>query len=132
MRNYKIWGLLACVIVIASCFMPWTFYPDLNTSFTGFYSKENMYGKPGKVFIFLALISVVLILIDRLWAKRVLLFIGAINIAYLIKTYVLFTSCYSGLCPIKQYGLYLLMGGTVLLMVAAILPDMKVHKSIGD
>ncbi len=127
MKYYKVLGLLACAVVIISCFLPWTFYPDLNKSFTGFFSEENMYGKPGKVFIFLAVISAALILINRIWAKRVLLFVAAINIAYLIKSYVLFTTCYSALCPVKQYGLYLLMAGTTMLMIVSIFPDMKIQ-----
>lgn len=127
MKYYKVLGLLACAVVAISCFLPWTFYPDLNKSFTGFFSEENMYGKPGKVFIFLVIISAALILINRIWAKRVLLFVAAINIAYLIKTYVLFTACYSALCPVKQYGLYILMAGTILLLVVSIFPDMEVE-----
>lgn len=127
MKYYKVLGLFACALVAISCFLPWTFYPDLNKSFTGFFSEENMYGKPGKVFIFLATISAALILINRIWAKRVLLFVAAINIAYLIKSYVLFTTCYSALCPVKQYGLYLLMAGAIMLMVVSIFPDMEVQ-----
>ena len=132
MKYYKVLGLIACVVVAISCFLPWTFYPDLNKSFTGFFSEENMYGKPGKVFIFLAVLSGALILINRIWAKRVLLFVAAINIAYLIKTYVLFTTCYSALCPVKLYGLYLLMAGTIMLMVVSIFPDMDVPKDESD
>ena len=132
MKYYKVWGLFACALVAVSCFLPWTFYPDLGKSFNGFFSEDNIYGKPGKVFIFLAVISAALILIQRVWAKRVLLFVAAINLAFLIKTYVLYTSCYSALCPVKQYGLYLLIAGTLLLMLASILPDMKVRKEVGD
>ncbi len=132
MKYYKVLGLIACAVVAISCFLPWAFYPDLNKSFTGFFSEENMYGKPGKVFIFLAVISAALILINRIWAKRVLLFVAAINIAYLIKSYVLFTTCYSALCPVKQYGLYLLMAGTIMLMVVSIFPDMEVENDEND
>lgn len=128
MKYYKVLGLFACAIVAISCFLPWTFYPDLNKSFTGFFSEENMYGKPGKVFIFLVVISGILILLNKLWAKRVLLFVAAINVAYLIKTYVLFTTCYIAMCPVKQYGLYLLMAGTVLLLIVSIFPDMKIEE----
>lgn len=132
MKYYKVLGLIACAVVIISCFLPWAFYPDLGKSFNGFFTEENMYGKPGKVFIFLAVVSGALILIEQIWAKRVLLFVAAINVAYLIKTYVLFTSCYSALCPVKQYGLYLLMGSTILLMVVSVLPDMDVQKEVDD
>ena len=130
MKYYKFWGILACAMVAVSCFLPWTFYPDLGKSFTGFYSEDNIYGKPGKVFIFLVVISAALILIQRVWAKRVLLFVAAINLAFLIKTFVLYSTCYSALCPVKQYGLYLLMAGSILLMLASILPDMEVKNKI--
>lgn len=132
MKYYKVLGLIACAVVVISCFLPWTFYPDLNKSFTGFFSEENMYGKPGIFFIFLAVISAALIIINRIWAKRVLLFVAAINIAYLIRSYVLFTTCYSALCPVKQYGLYLLMAGTIMLMVVSIFPDMEVTNEESD
>jgi len=128
MKYYKVLGLIACAGVVVSCFLPWTFYPDLGKSFTGFFSEENIYGKPGKVFIFLVVVSAALILIEKIWAKRVLLFVAAINLAFLIKTYVLFTSCYSALCPVKQYGLYLLMASTVLLLVVSVFPDMEIRK----
>ena len=132
MKYYKVLGLIACTIVVVSCFLPWTFYPDLGKSFTGFFSEENIYGKPGKVFIFLAVVSAALIIIQRIWAKRVLLFVAAINLAFLIKTYVVFTSCYSALCPVKQYGLYILMAGTLLLLVVSIFPDMEVETEADD
>ena len=132
MKYYKILGLIACTVVVISCFLPWTFYPDLNKSFNGFFSEENMYGKPGKVFIFMSVVSAALILINRIWAKRVLLFVAAINIAYLIKTYVLFTTCYSALCPVKLYGLYILMAGTILLLVVSVFPDMEVKSDPND
>jgi hypothetical protein len=40
---------------------------------------------------------------------------------------VLFTSCYSTICPEKQYGLYLLIVGCILLMVVSIFTDLKVE-----
>lgn len=125
MKYYKVLGLIACVVIVVSCFLPWTFYPDLNKSFNGFFTEENIYGKPGKVFIFFAVLSGAMILLNKIWAKRFILFLAAINVAYFIKTYILFTTCYSALCPVKQYGLYLLMAGSAFLMIIALFPDMK-------
>lgn len=125
MKYYKLIGVTACVILVVSCFLPWTFYSDLNKSFTGFFSEENVYGKPGKVFIFLAVVSAALIIINKIWAKRTLLFLTAINVAYLIKTYVLFTTCYNTVCPQMQYGFYLLILGVVGIGFASLFPDMK-------
>ena len=127
MKHYKLTGFIACALIMISCFLPWAYYPDLHTSFTGFYSEQGMYGKPGKVFIFFALCCLILILIDKVWAKRVSILFAALNIGYLIKTYVLFTSCYSTICPEKQYGLYLLILGCILLMVVSIFPDLKLE-----
>lgn len=125
MKYYKIIGFAAAILVVVSCFLPWAYYADIDKHFTGFFTYQNMYGKPAKAFIFLAVISVVLILINRIWAKRTLLFVTAVNVAYLIKTYVLFTSCYSGVCPQKEYGIFLLVIGVVGIIIAALFPDTK-------
>lgn len=129
MKYYKFIGLSACVLLVISCFLPWTYYSDLNKSFTGFFSEQNIYGKPGKVFIFFAVCSAILIFLDKIWAKRALVFLAAINLAYLIKTYVLFTTCYSTVCPVKLWGLYLLMASCVLLVIVSIFPNLKLQES---
>lgn len=125
MKYYKINGLLACTLLVISCFLPWAYYPDLHTSFTGFYSEQSIYGKPGKVFIFFAVCCAAFILLNKVWAKRVCIFFAAFNTGYLIKTYILYTSCYNTICPQKQYGLYLLIISSAALMVISILPDLK-------
>ena len=126
MKYYKTIGIIACVLLVISCFLPWTYYADLNKSFTGFFTEQNIYGKPGKVFIFLAVSSAILILLDKIWAKRTLLFITAINVAYLIKTYVLFTTCYNTICPQKEYGFFVLMLSVIMLIVVSLFPDTEV------
>ena len=126
MKFYKVIGLLACALLILSCFLPWAYYADLNKTFNGFFSEENNYGKPGKFFVFFALVSIALIYLDKVWAKRVHLFLSALNIGYLIKTYILFTSCYNAYCPEKRAGLYLLIFSSVLIMVVSIFPDLKI------
>ena len=126
MKYYKITGFAACAILLISCFLPWAYYADLHKSFTGFFSEQNIYGKPGKVFVFIAVCSAILIYLDKIWAKRTLLFFVAVNTGYLIKTYILFTTCYSTICPKKEYGLYLLIFSSILLLIVAILPDLKI------
>ena len=128
MKYYKIIGISACILLIVSCFLPWTYYDDLHKSFTGFYTEQNIYGKPGKVFIFFAVSSAVLIALNKIWAKRTLIFIAALNIGYLIKTYVLFTTCYSTVCPEKLVGLYLLMFSSIALAIVSVLPNLKLEE----
>ena len=125
MKHYKIVGFVSVLLLVISCFLPWTYYSDIDKHFTGFFTFQNMYGKPAKAFIFLAVVSLVLIFLNQIWAKRTLLFVSAVNLAYLIKTFVLFTSCYSGVCPQKEYGLYLLILSVVGIVVASVFPDIK-------
>ncbi len=129
MKYYKLIGFSACILLVISCFLPWAFYADLQKSFTGFYSEQNIYGKPGKVFIFFAVASAILIFLDKIWAKRTLIFFAALNIGYLIKTYVLFTTCYAAECPKKEYGLYLLMLSCILLAIVSVLPNLKIQET---
>ena len=126
MKYYKWIGWCASALLIGSCFMPWTYYADLNKNFTGFFSEQNIYGKPAMFFIFFALVSILLINLDKVWAKRTHIFLAALNIGYLIKTYILFTSCYNAYCPEKKFGLYLLILSSAVLMIVSIFPDMKV------
>jgi hypothetical protein len=128
MKYYKVIGVVACIALFASCFMPWAYYPDLQKSFTGFFTEKNIYGRPGVVFTFFAAFSIVLIFINKIWAKRTLIFVQALNIGYLLKTYVIFTSCYKGYCPEKQYGLYLVIISSVILLVISFFPDIQLRE----
>jgi hypothetical protein len=130
MKYYKQIGLIACILLVISCFLPWAFYPDLHKSFNGFFSEMDIYGKPGKVFIFFAVLSAILILLNKIWAKRTLIFLAAFNVGYLIRTYILYTSCYRAFCPEKQYGLYLLIVGGVLLLIVSFFPNLKLKDEI--
>lgn len=128
MKYYKVIGLLAAIALFASCFMPWAYYPDLQKSFTGFFTEKNIYGKPGVAFTFFAGVSIIFILINKIWAKRALIFMQALNIGYLLKTYVIFTSCYKGYCPEKQYGLYWVIISSIVLLVISFFPDVKLSE----
>src|SRR6478672_3300658 len=108
--RYSNWiGVAAAVILIAVCFMPWTYHADIQKTFTGFFSEQGMYGKPGKFFIFFSALCITLLLIPKIWAKRVHLFASALMVAYAIKTYILYTSCYNAYCPEKKAGIYLVL-----------------------
>ena len=127
MKFYKLIGLTGCALLIISCFLPWAYYPDINKNFTGFFSQENVYGKPGIIFVFVAVMSALCILIDKVWAKRTFLFFAALNIAYLIKTYILFTSCYNTICPTVKYGFILVILSSLFIIMAAIFPKSKIR-----
>jgi hypothetical protein len=125
MKYSSIIGIIASLLLVFACFLSWTFHPDLEKYLTGFYSEQNIYGKPGKLYVIFAAIAIFLFAVPRVWAKRTNWLIATLLVAYTVKTYFLFTSCYSGICPVKQPGIYLLLGSVAIIFVAAILPDIK-------
>jgi len=119
-------GVAAAIILVGACFLPWAFYPDLNKDFTGFFSEQNNYGRPGKLFSILAFIASVFFLIPKVWAKRWNLLIGAITVAYAVKSFFLFSACYNTICPERKIGLWIMLFASFLLLVMTFLPDLKV------
>ena len=132
MKYLKWTGVLAALLLIVTCFIPWAYYADVKEHFTGFFSHDNNYGKPGKFFVSLGIIFLVLTFIPKVWARRVNLFIAALLVAYAIKTYILFTSCYKAYCPQKEAGIYLLLICTVIILIASVFPDMKIEEKKRD
>lgn len=130
-------GLAACLLLAASCFMPWAFYndPSINDvsqrTFTGFYTFQNYYGKPGKFLCFFAALSLVLKLTPKVWAKRVDLFLCAFGSAYALWGFLKYTGVYSSVIPQAQIGLYLMLSAAVIMLLAAIFPDLKVKVKQG-
>ncbi len=124
--KYLHWlGIAACITLIISCFLPWVYYADIKETFTGFYSYQNQYGKPGKFLAILGVITLIFLLLPKVWAKRANLFICALTVAYAVKTFILFSSCYNNYCPEKLFSLYLMLFSTVVMLIAVIFPDLK-------
>ncbi len=118
-------GVAAAILLIAACFMPWGYYGDIKENFTGFYSYNNNYGKPGKFLVSIALLAIIFMIVPKIWAKRINLFLTALGVGYAIKTYVLFSSCYKAYCPEMKAGIYIMVACSIVLLVAAVFPNMK-------
>lgn len=124
--KYLHWlGIIACITLIVSCFLPWVYYADINRYFTGFYSYQNQYGKPGKLLLAMGTVTLIFMLLPKVWAKRANLFICALSVAYAVKTYILFSSCYNNYCPQKLFSLYLMLFSTAGMLLASVFPKMK-------
>lgn len=133
MRYSQYAGVFASLALVFSGFLEWTWYPDLQTSFTGYHSEANIYGKPALLFNLLAAVAIAFFLISRTWAKRWNLLVTAITLAFAIRTFILFTACYRGICPSKQTGIWVMMGSAALMMICTLLPDTPLSgKSAGD
>jgi len=124
--KYLNWlGIAACVTLIISCFLPWTYHADVNQSFTGFYSYDNFYGKPGKFLVLFGAIILAFMILPKVWAKRANLFLSAFIFAYAISKFISFGSCYNNYCPQKLFGLYLMLVCTVIMLLASAFPNLK-------
>jgi hypothetical protein len=127
--KYSQWvGILAALLLVAACFMPWAYFPDLGKNFTGFFSEQNRYGRPGKLLSFFSGVMIILFLIPRVWAKRTNMIVAAITAAFVIRTYILYTGCYGGICPDKRAGIFLLLLASVAVVIAALIPDLPVKQ----
>lgn len=128
--KYLHWlGIAACITLIISCFLPWVYYADINQAFTGFYSYRNEYGKPGKFLLFFGLLTLIFMLLPKIWAKRANLFICALTLAYAVKTFILFGSCYNNYCPQKLFSLYLMVASTCVMLTSSMFPHLKIWDS---
>ncbi len=130
MTKYSKWiSLAAFLLLVWVCFMPWSYHADIDTYFTGFYSQKNLYGKPAKLLLTFSGITTFCSFVKLLWLKRTAFLSGGLGVAYAIKNFLLYGSCYLGYCPDKQIGLYLMLLLTILIFVMAFLPEGSRKKS---
>ena len=125
MRYMKWIGLLAVILLVVSCFLPWVIIISKNIVISGIDSTGTNFGKPGYTHFVLSFFFIVFHFIPKLWAKRVNLLIVALNIAWAIRNYFIISMCREGECPEKQIGLWLVMLASVLMLVAALFPDVQ-------
>jgi len=122
-------GILAAIVLIIACFLPWAYYPDIDKTFTGFFSEQNRYGKPGKLLVFFSIVAITLFIVPKVWAKRLNMVVTALALAFCVRCFTLFSTCHRGICPEKQIGIYLIFITSVIMIIASVLPDMKLKES---
>lgn len=83
---------------------------------------------PGIMNVFMSVISLVLFIIPRIWAKRANLFFAGFNLAWAFRNMILVSTCHGGECPEKHAGLYLLMVASSIQMLMAVFPDIKLEE----
>ena len=80
------------------------------------------------LYIFFTVIAFILFLIPKLWAKRMNLFIAALNLAWTIRNFFVVSSCFAGECPQKQFGLFAVIVLSVGVLAMAMLPKIPVQR----
>jgi len=125
MRYMKWIGLVAVILLVVSCFLPWVLIASKNIVVSGVDSTGTNFGKPGYTHFVLSFFFIILHFIPKLWAKRVNLLIVALNIAWVIRNFFIISMCREGECPEKQIGLWLVILASVLMLIAALFPDVQ-------
>ena len=125
MKYSQLLGCLAVILLAGICFLPWSFIDEKQTLITGMSAPGTVYGKPGLMHFVLGFILILFFLIPKIWAKRINVFIAAINLAWSIRNYILLTTCFMGECPEKRYGLYLELLFCTSILIFTFLPDLN-------
>jgi hypothetical protein len=75
----------------------------------------------------MAAIATIFYIVPKLWAKRWNMIVCCILLGFAIRTFIIFGTCYRGICPEKQFGIWLMLGSCIVMLLATLLPDLKVN-----
>lgn len=125
--KYGMWiGILAIIVLIIACFIPWVYIESKNIIISGFYAEGTNFGKPGLLHFILSIFILLGFIIPRIWIKRTNIFLCAINLAFAVRNYILITTCFAGECPEKKTGIFLILISSIIMMVAALFPNISI------
>ncbi|WP_300599491.1 hypothetical protein [Niabella sp.] len=121
-------ALLAALILAIACFMPWSQIQSMRLTLSGVDTTGTRYGRPAYNHFILTAGILLLTFIARIWAKRLNLLFGVLNLAWAIRNFILFGRCEAGDCPERQIGLYLILLASVILMLTILFPKMELKE----
>jgi len=121
-------GLLATLALIIACFSPWVFIESKNITISGIEATGTTFGKPGYFHFLMAAFYLIFHFTPRIWAKRSNLLVAALNTAWAVRNYFIISACAGGECPEKKAALYIVLASSILMLVAALFPDMKLQE----
>jgi hypothetical protein len=123
-------GLASCVMMVVSCYLPWVYFPKIDETFTGVhvlrFPDGNYYGRAGYPIIIMTVFVTICMLIKKIWAKRTNFFLCGLLLAYVFRTYNIFTGSLIKGEVINKAGIYLILICSAIMMVAALFPDIKI------
>lgn len=125
MKYSQLLGCIAVVLLAATCYLPWSFIAEKNIIVTGMSAPGTVYGKPGLMHFVLGILLILFFIIPKIWAKRINVFMGAINLAWSVRNYILLSTCYMGECPEKKLGLYVEILLCAVILIMTFLPDLR-------
>lgn len=125
MQIIKWLGVAAAIALIVSCYLPWVVIESKEIVISGVETTGTNFGKPGYFHLALAGLYLLFVLIDRVWSKRVNIFISAFNVAWALRNFAIVSACSGGECPEKQVGLYLVLISSLTMMFSVLFSGAK-------
>jgi hypothetical protein len=129
MKYSNIIGVAAIALLFMACNMVWITVPGEAIEVRGFRSRGfSEFGRPGIFHLCMMIPALLLFLTNELWAKRVNVFVTALNMAWGLRNMVLIgMTCKGGICPERQPGIYLMALGCVAMFIMSIFPRLQVR-----
>ena len=128
MKYSQLFGVIAVVILIGMCYLPWSYLSEKNIIVTGMSAPGTMFGKPGLMHLVLAVPLIIFFIIPKIWAKRINVFLAAINLAWSIRNYILLTTCFMGECPERKPALFVTLALCAFILVMSFFPKIDVSE----
>lgn len=128
MRYMKWIGFAAALLLIATCFVPWVYIESKNITVSGIDSTGTNFGKPGYFHFLLTVLFLICTLVPRVWAKRMNLLFAGLNLGWALKNFFMLAACLGGECPVRKTGIWLMLLASVIMLLSALFPDMKVQE----
>ena len=131
--KYSKWiGLFAIILMVFAAYQPWVVIPSKNLVVTGLHAEGTNFGKPAMINLIMSGFAGICFLLTSVMAKRMNLFFCAFNLAWAIRNFIVVSLCRAGECPEKKIGLYLVVTASIIMTIAALLPDIKLKNSEPD
>lgn len=125
--KYSTWiGLVGVTLLIIACFLPWYELPWKAYTVTGM--EAGTFGKPAYLHFICAGVFLILGFVPRIWAKQWNVFIAAINCAWMARNFFALAICSAGECPRRQFGIWLLVVSSLMMLFASLFPDIKIPR----
>jgi hypothetical protein len=118
-------GTLAGLGLIVAGFQPWVHVVSRDLWLSGVDTTGASFGRPAYFQFVLLPFFLLFTWVPRIWAKRANLMLCAINLAWAVRNYFMYSTCRAGECPEKQWALYAMLLLSVIMMLSALMPDMK-------
>jgi len=129
MNKLIVFGLLSAIILAGACFFPWVTVESKSIVVSGVEAEGTNFGKPGYLhFIFIGLYIIFLVL-NRLWSRRVNLFISTLNLTWAVRNFILISTCRAGECPEKHIAIYIMLISSIAMIVPVLFADAKIRET---